>query len=210
MAPVVHALKATLALVHPVSSGFVTHRLLQSLIPVLWFRLVFEFLFMPFLVDFNLAGNVWDWATTQPASAEPTTTANTQGTDGAEGDLLINTFGTANPTPSGTVPSDIAQSDVAEQGSDTEQDEEEPFLNRAERRAQQREDKRNQHARAASAKRRSGPSHFAAGLLHVQRIGETHVDSHLCGRSCCGGCCGIRADPTKIPGSEHCQSAGRS
>jgi len=46
--------------VHQVSSGFVTHRLLQALIPMVWFRLVFEFLFLPFLVDFNLVANVWD------------------------------------------------------------------------------------------------------------------------------------------------------
>jgi len=51
---VLNALKATLVLVRPVSSGFVTHRLLQALLPLVWFRLVFEFLFMPFLVDFNL------------------------------------------------------------------------------------------------------------------------------------------------------------
>jgi hypothetical protein len=144
MTPVVHALKATLALVHPVSTGFVTHRLLQALIPVVWFRLIFEFLSMPFLVDFNLAGNVWDWATSQPA--DPTTTDNAHATDDAEGDLLINTFG-ATAMPTGTVPSDIAQDDVAEQGSDNMQDEEEPFLNREERRAQQREDRRNRPRR---------------------------------------------------------------
>jgi hypothetical protein len=146
MTPVVHALRATLALVHPVSSGFVTHRLLQALIPVVWFRLVFEFLLMPFLIDTNLVGNVRDWATTQPASADPTTTDDTQGTDDAEGDLLINTFGTPIPMPTGTVPSEYAeQADVAEQGGDTEQADEEPadedqHLNRASRRAQQRED----------------------------------------------------------------------
>jgi hypothetical protein len=146
MTPVVRALRATLALVHPVSSGFVTHRLLQALIPLVWFRLVFEFLFMPFLVDFNLVGNVWDWATTRPANADPTTADDTRGTDDAEGDLLINTF-RATAMPNETVSSDIAQDDVAEQGSDNEQDDEELFLNRAERRAQQREDRRNQRPR---------------------------------------------------------------
>jgi hypothetical protein len=143
MTPVVHALKATLALVHPVSSGIVTHRLLQALIPMVWFRLVFEFLFMPFLVDFNLVGNVWDWATTQPATPDMNTTDETEGTDSAQGDLLINTFGAA-AMPTGTFPSETAeQADMAEQGNDTEQDDEELFLNRAERRAQQREDRRN-------------------------------------------------------------------
>jgi hypothetical protein len=101
---------------------------------------------MPLLVDTDLAGNVWNWATTQPANADPATADNAQGTDDAEGDLLITTFG-ATAMPTRTVPSNIAQSDVAEQGSDTEQDEDEPFLNRAERRAQQREDKRNQQPR---------------------------------------------------------------
>ena len=144
MAPVVHAFRATLALVRPVSRGFVANRLLATLVPVLWLRAMIGFLFMPFLVDFNLAGNVWDWATTQPADADPATTDDTQGTDDAEGDLLITTFG-ATAMPSGTVPSDLAQSDVAED--DTEQDEEEPFLNRSERRAQQREDKRNPRPR---------------------------------------------------------------
>jgi len=94
----------------------------------------------------DLAGNVWDWAIARPADADPTTTDDTQGTDDAEGDLLLNTFG-ATAMPTGTVPSDIAQADVTEQGSDTEQDEEEPFLNRAERRAQQRGDRRNQQPR---------------------------------------------------------------
>ena len=50
--------------------------------------------------------------------------------------------------PTGTVPSEGAeQADVAEQGNDTEQDEEEPSLTRAARRGQQREDKHNQHPR---------------------------------------------------------------
>ena len=151
MAPVVQAFKATLALVHPVSSGFVTHRLLQALIPMVWFRLVFEVLFMPFLVDFNLVGNVWDWATTQPADADPAATDNTQGTDDAEGDLLINTLGDAIPMPGRTVPGDDEQPD-AEEADVVEQVQQEPadedhHLNRASRRAQQREDKRNQHPR---------------------------------------------------------------
>ena len=96
---------------------------------------------MPLLVDTNLTGNVWDWATTQPA--DPTTTDDPQGADDAEGDLLINTFGAT----AGTVPSEGEQADVAED--DPEQDEEEePFLNRAERRAQQRADRRNQRPRS--------------------------------------------------------------
>jgi hypothetical protein len=141
MTPVVHALKATLALVHPVSSGFVTHRLLQALIPVVWFRLVFEFLFMPFLVDFNLVGDVWNWASTASTHSGSTERDDAEET---EGDLLTESFGAPIPMPTGDVPSETAQSDMAEQDNDTEQEnEEEPFLNRAERRAQQREDRRN-------------------------------------------------------------------
>jgi hypothetical protein len=147
MTPVVHALRATLALVHPVSSGFVTHRLLQALVPVVWFRLVFEFLFMPFLVDFNLVADVWNWATTQPADAGPATTDDTQGTDDAESDVVINTFG-ATAMPTGTVPSEtVEQADMAEQDSDTEHTDEDQHLNRAERRAQEREDRRNKRPR---------------------------------------------------------------
>src|SRR5665811_107693 len=97
MAPVVHALKATLALVHPVSSGFVTHRLLQVLIPVVWFRLVFEFLFMPFLVDFNLVADVWNWVSTPTGSCP--TNSDAEGTDDAQGDLVISTLGDAIPMP---------------------------------------------------------------------------------------------------------------
>jgi hypothetical protein len=139
MAPVVHVLKAAVALVRPVSQGFVANRLLAALVPVMWLRAIIGFLFTPFLVDFNLAGNVWDWATTQPS--DPTTADNTQGTDDAEGDLVIKTFGAT----AGTVFSGGEQADVAED--DPEQDEEEPFLNRAERRAKQREDNRNQRPR---------------------------------------------------------------
>jgi len=125
MAPVVHVLKAAVALVRPVSRGFVAHRLLAALVPVLWLRAIIGFLFMPFLVDTNLGGNVWDWATTQPADADTATSYDTRGTDDAQGDLLTQTFGSAIPMPAGIVPSDSAQADVAEQGSD-KQDERGP------------------------------------------------------------------------------------
>jgi hypothetical protein len=151
-APVVHALKATLALVHPVSSGLVTHRLLQALIPVVWFRLVFEFLFMPFLVDFSLVSNVWDWDST-PNGSCPTGTDG-EGTDDAQGDLVISTLGNAIPMPGREVPGDVEQP-VAEEADVVEPVNEEPadedqHLNRASRRAQQREDAhawRMQHPR---------------------------------------------------------------
>jgi hypothetical protein len=154
MAPVVQALKATLALVRPVSRGFVTHRLLQALIPMVWFRLVFEVLFMPFLVDFNLVGNVWDWVTTQTADADPTATDNTQGTDDDRSDVVISTLGDAIPMPGREVPGDVEQPDT-EEADVVEQVQQEPtdedhHLNRASRRAQQREDAhawRMQHRR---------------------------------------------------------------
>ena len=38
MAPVVSALRAALALVHPISHGFVAHKVLQGLVPILWLR----------------------------------------------------------------------------------------------------------------------------------------------------------------------------
>ena len=60
MVPLAQAVKATLALVRPVSWGFVTHRLLGALIPIVWLRAVVELLVMPFLVDSTLAGNVRD------------------------------------------------------------------------------------------------------------------------------------------------------
>jgi hypothetical protein len=148
MVPVIHAFKATLALVRPVSRGFVVNRLLAAFVPVLLLRAIIGFLFMPLLVDTNLAGTVWDWATAQPANADPASSYDTRGADNAEGDLLTQTFGSAIPMPGvKDLPSETLQSDVGEQGDDTEQDDEELFLNRAERRAQQREDKRNQRPR---------------------------------------------------------------
>ena len=138
---------------HPVSSGFVTHRLLQALIPMVWFRLVFEFLFMPFLVDFNLVGNVWDWVSTPTGSCPTNTDAG--GTDDAQGDLVISTSGNAIPMPGKEVPGDVEQPDadaaeVVEQVNDEPADEYQHF-NRASRRAQQREDA---HARRMQRPRR--------------------------------------------------------
>jgi hypothetical protein len=145
MAPVVHALKATLALVRPVSQGFVANRLLAALVPVLWLRAVIGFMFIPFLVDSNVVGTVWDWATTRPANADQS--GGTEGTD--DGDLLINTF--AIPMPGRTVPSDGAEQTDAVDQDDEGLSEEEPSFNRASRRAQQREDAhawRMQHPRS--------------------------------------------------------------
>jgi hypothetical protein len=145
MKPVIHALKSTLALVRPVSRGFVANRLLAALVPALWLRAVIGFLFMPLLVDTELVGNVRDWAST--ASNQSDTTESDQARE-TEGDLLTETCGSDIPMPTGDVPSETDESDLAEQDDDTEQDQEqEPFLNRASRRAQQREDRHNQHPR---------------------------------------------------------------
>jgi hypothetical protein len=151
MTPVVQALKSTVALVHPVSSGFVTHRLLQALIPVVWFRLVFEVLFMPFLVDSTVLGTVWEWAST-PTDSAPSN--ETHGTDDAQGDVVISTLSDAIPMPGREVPDDLEQAD-AEEADVVEQANEEPadedhHLNRASRRAQQREDA---HARRMHPRR---------------------------------------------------------
>jgi hypothetical protein len=121
MAPVVHALKATIALVRPVSWGFVTHRLLGALIPIVWIRAVIGLVLMPFLVDSTLAGNVRDsvWTpSTDKADSDVTS-------DG----LLIDTLATPVPMDS------TGNASGADQP-----DDEEPPLNRASRRAQQRED----------------------------------------------------------------------
>jgi hypothetical protein len=136
--PVVHAFRATLALVRPVSQGWVANRLLAALVPAVWLRAVIAFLFMPLLVDSTVIGNVWNWATARPTTPE---SIDTEGTD--DGDLLINTF--AIPMPGRAVPSDVEQAEVAEEADAVDQvDEqladEDQHLNRASRRAQLRED----------------------------------------------------------------------
>jgi len=126
MAPVVHAFRATLALVRPVSQGLVANRLLAALVPVVWLRAVIAFLFMPLLVDSTVIGNVWDWANARPATPK---SDDTEGTD--DGDLLADTLSADQPIPSNAnVPSDDVEQDA----------EDEEFPNRADRRVQQRED----------------------------------------------------------------------
>jgi hypothetical protein len=120
-------LDATLVLVRPVSSALVVHRLLGILVPTVWLRKVFELLVMPFLIDTGLAGSLWDFASITPASSDQ---ASPEDSANASADLLVNAFGTANGH---------ARRD------DQFADDEEP-LNRASRRAQQREDA---HARRA-------------------------------------------------------------
>src|SRR5450759_1060381 len=120
MAPVAKALKATLALVRPVSWGFVTHRLLGALVPIVWLRAVVELLVMPFLVDSSLAGNVRDSVWT-PCTDQADSDVTSDG-------LLIDVLAT--PTSKST--------NGSAQGPD-QFDEGGPSLNRASRRAQQRE-----------------------------------------------------------------------
>jgi len=130
MAPVVKALKATVALVRPVSQGVVAHRLLQALVPVLWLRTMIEVLLAPFLIDSDLVGSVKEWVSTATDS-DPTAVHEDEGTDNAQGDLLADTLSADQPIPSNAnVPSDDVEQDAGD----------EEFLNRAERRAQQRED----------------------------------------------------------------------
>ena len=122
MGRLAQALDATLALVRPVSWALVAHRLLGALVPIVWLRMVFEFLAMPFLIDTTLAGSLWDFASTAPDSPDQ---GSPEEGDGTKADLLINVFGT--PAPNRHAPSD-------------ESAEGEQPLNRASRRAQQRED----------------------------------------------------------------------
>ena len=121
MAPVARALRACSALVRPVSWGLVAHRLLGALVPILWVRAVIGLVLIPFLVDSTLAGNVRD-------SGRTPCTKPDQASSGGKG-LLIE----AVPTPSnGNAPEQFDEA-----------------LNRASRRAQQREDAlaRRQHPR---------------------------------------------------------------
>ncbi len=130
MAPVVKAVRATVALVRPVSRGLVAHRLLGALVPVLWLRTVIGLLLAPFLIDSDLVVSVREWVSTATAS-DPTAVHEDEGTDNAQGDLLADTLSADQPIPSkANVPTDDVEQDA----------EDEEFLNRAERRAHQRED----------------------------------------------------------------------
>ena len=120
MGRLAQALDATLALVRPVSWALVAHRLLGALVPTAWLKMVFELLVMPFLIDTNLAGNLWDFRIAAPDCSEQ---ASAEESEGTRADLLVNAFG----TPNGNVRNDELADD-------------ELPLNRASRRAQQRED----------------------------------------------------------------------
>jgi hypothetical protein len=136
MAIVLHALRATLDQVRLVSQSIAVTRLLGVMIPIVWLRAVIGLLIMPFVFDPTLAGQIRDLIKTPPTTPDPTG----NGTNNQEG-LLIDAFGPEvspdAPTPSnGNSPGDDAT---------TEDDQR---LNRAARRAQQREDaqaKRTQH-----------------------------------------------------------------
>ena len=140
MTPVITALRATVALVRPVSQGLVAHRLLQALVPVLWLRTMIGLLLAPFLIDSDLVGSVREWVSTSTDS-DPTVAHEDDGTDDAHGDLLAETLSADQPIPSNA---NVLSDDVEHDAEDEE------FLNRAERRAQQREDahaRRMQHPR---------------------------------------------------------------
>jgi hypothetical protein len=127
MGRLAQALHATLGLVRPVSWGLLAHRLLGALVPHVWLRKVFELLVMPFIIDTSLAGNLWDFASTTPDSSDE---ARAEDNESTPADLLVNAFGPANSHA---------------RGDDQFADGEEP-LNRASRRAQQRDDAHARHA----------------------------------------------------------------
>jgi hypothetical protein len=79
MEPIAQAMRATLALVRPLSQGFVAHRLLGALVPIMWLRTAIELLLIPLPVDTNLVGFVGDLVSTPPA--EPTTNGNANATN---------------------------------------------------------------------------------------------------------------------------------
>ena len=129
MGRLTQALDATLALVRPVSWGLVAHRMLGALVPIVWLRRVFVLLVMPFLIDTSLAGSLLDLASTTPASSDQ---ASSEDNSGTSADLLVSAFG-------------IPASNGHARSEDQSADEELP-LNRASRRAQQRDDAHSRHA----------------------------------------------------------------
>jgi hypothetical protein len=152
MVPIAHALRATLALVRPISQGFVAHRLLGLLVPILWLRTLIGLLVMPLLVDTGLAKGVRDLVNTTPAEqttsngngggphtrSEDSPVTGNKGSDGNHDGLLIDGLTTPLPTE---VPKSTNGSHPTE-GADEDQS-----LNRAARRAQQREDAQAKRSR---------------------------------------------------------------
>ena len=125
MVVVLHALRAALAQVRLVSQSIAVTRLLNILIPFVWLRAFIGLLLMPFVVDPTLAGQIRDFLK-NPSAPYPTGNGSNATHDG----LLIDAFGpevsTDAPMPSnGNGLDDDAQDDQR--------------LNRAARRAQQRE-----------------------------------------------------------------------
>ena len=137
MVIVLHALRATLAQVRLVSQSIAVTRLLGVMIPIVWLRAVIGLLMLPFVFDPTLAEQIRDLFKTPPTTPDPTGNGSNATHDG----LLIDAFrpevSIDAPTPfNGSGPGDDAT---------TEDDQR---LNRAARRAQQREDaqaKRTQH-----------------------------------------------------------------
>jgi hypothetical protein len=144
MVPVAHVLQATMAFVRPISQAFVAHRLLRLLVPILWLRTLIGFLVMPLLINTGLIQGVEDLVSTPPA--EPTSNGNGSNAPSGNGTahatsndgsgardvtltgLLLDTFDAEVPMPTnGNVPTDGT-------------DDDDPTLNRAARRAQQRQD----------------------------------------------------------------------
>jgi hypothetical protein len=145
MVPVVRVLRATAAMVRPVSQGFVAHRLLGALVPVVWLRAILELLVMPLLlVDTTVSHKVRTFVNTRSVEASSNGTRDTQ--DSA---AEVLSFGPVQ----GPVPKDSLSATNrsfpcdggvhAEQAVDDYQaDDEDPPLNRASRRAQLRQEAR--------------------------------------------------------------------
>lgn len=144
MVPVAHVLQATMAFVRPISQAFVAHRLLRLWVPILWLRSLIGFLVMPLLINTGLVQGVEDLVSTPPA--EPTSNGNGSNAPGGNGTahatsndgsgardvtltgLLLDTFAAEVPMPT--------NGDGQTDGTDDD----DPALNRAARRAQQRQD----------------------------------------------------------------------
>ena len=119
MGRLAQALDATWALVRSVSWGLVAHRLLGALVPFVWLRRILELLVMPFLIDTSLASNLWDFASTPPADSDLASSEDNEG-NAADRPVIFD-------TPNGHARSDEFADD-------------ELPLNRASRRAKQRDD----------------------------------------------------------------------
>lgn len=143
MAPITQALRATAALVRPISQGLVAHRLLSAMVPILWLRTLVGFLVMPLLIDRAMIGDVSEPVSTPPADPTPKASRGKSNGVGGKGDNLASNNVSDTSTalfmdafePATEVPMPTSGSLLT---GDTDDDD--ASMNRAERRAQQRHD----------------------------------------------------------------------